>query len=64
VFPAFGGGTLGGSVHLMPVLQNPPGAEVVSYPTHHFGVFAPDHIGAYCDDAIDILRRRVRQAKP
>ena len=23
------------------------------------GVFAPDHIGAYCDDAIDFLRRRL-----
>ena len=39
--------------------QRTPGAEVVSYPTHHFGVFTPDHIGAYCDDAIDFLRRRV-----
>jgi dienelactone hydrolase len=36
-----------------------PGAELISYPSHHFAAFAPQHLGAYCDDAIEFLHRRV-----
>lgn len=39
--------------------QRTPDAELVSYPSHHFAVFTPEHLGAYCDDAIDFLHRRV-----
>jgi len=36
-----------------------PGAELISYPSHHFAVFSPEFLGVHCDDAIDFLRRRV-----
>ena len=39
--------------------QRTPGAEPTTYPSHHFGVFSPDYLGVYADDAIDFLRRRV-----
>jgi fermentation-respiration switch protein FrsA (DUF1100 family) len=36
-----------------------PRAEVLSYPSHHFGVFTPELLAAHADDAIDFLRRHV-----
>lgn len=44
--------------------ERTPGAEVRRYPSHHFAVFSPEFLGAYCDDAIDFLRRRVGLAVP
>jgi hypothetical protein len=33
-------------------------ADVAHYAAHHFGVFAPDHLGRYCADAVEFLRSR------
>jgi uncharacterized protein len=39
--------------------ERTPDAELISYPSHHFAVFSPEYISAYCDDATDFLQRHV-----